>query len=179
MNSNRNIALKGRFTPFDIYIFQTSFILIAIFILFYQILSSDSIANAASIETILCILAFVAMFIFMYCVMTDRYYFYEFSQDKITVHNFLKKHKRDFFYTRIIKIKFIGKIEYPFMYKNYIHILYNENNIQKSYSYQSIQLETKDWIEFIKIMDAQNIIWENSDPENIAFVESQLNRNQV
>jgi hypothetical protein len=175
MNKKKNILLRGRFTPFDIYLLQTCFILIVILILLYQILSSDaSLLDIGNIESILCLFAFTALFAFMYWVLSERYFYYEFSKDRLTVRNVLKKHQHNFFYTDIIKIIFIGKIEYPFIYKNTIHIIFRENNIKKSCDYQSIQLETKDWIDFFKIARSLNIVWEDSDQQNLTYIENHL-----
>jgi len=158
----KNNIIKGSFTPFDKNIFWIAFCIIIAFILLYKIISPDSsITDDEYPKTIIACIAFIGISFFAYWRASDRYYFYAFDQNKILVQNILKKYERNFFYNKIIKIKLIGNIEFPILYKNTIHVIYNEDDVQKLYVYQSIQLETKDWIELITALRTKDIVCED------------------
>lgn len=158
----KNHTIKGGFTPFDKNLFWIAFYIIITFILLYKILSQySSITDDEYQKTILACIGFSGLSLFAYWRASDRYYFYKFEEKNIVVHNILKKYERNFFYHKIIKIKLIGNIEFPILYKNTIHVIYNEDDVQKLYVYQSVQLETKDWIELITTLRAKAIVCED------------------
>ncbi|MGN6647733.1 MAG: hypothetical protein ACTHJT_14525 [Cytophaga sp.] len=170
-----NLIIKGRFNPFDKSLLWIAFSVIVLFILLCQRLSSDApmMINNKLIREIVVCLFFAGFSLLSYWRTSARYYFYELASDKIITRNILKKYERTFLYDNIIKIKLIGNLEFPVLYNNTIHIIYNEKNVQKSYTYQSIQLETKDWQELITALRARNIVCE--DTHNNFFRDSDLN----
>ena len=166
-----NLIIKGRFTPFDKFLFWIAFGIIITFVLLCQILFSDtSMTNNKLLGTISACFAFSGFSLLSYWRASSRYYFYEFDSNKIILRNILKKYKRTFLYDKIVKIKLIGSLEFPVLYDNTIHIIYNEDDIQKSYTYQSIQLETNHWKELITALRARGIVCE--DTHNNFFRDS-------
>jgi len=158
--------IKGSLLSINKLIFWNCFAILLLIYVLYRFLFVDFLRTDEK-ELGLSILGLLGFLAFTHYLLSDEYYYYEFTKKTFVVKSRLKKFRREFYYDRIVLVNVYGYLWMSGFKDNSIEIVYLETP-RKSHIFHSYNLSREDWINLIRAFQELGI--KCCDPSKTFFI---------
>lgn len=146
------MVIKGNFLAWNLKnVIQTfSAIVFSIVCIYLLIFSDIPKGSEKYLELLMATLVFLVIAIFFYRFLASEYYYYELKPDRIIVRNLLWPYYRELAVDSLGFVNLYGNLKTPKMHSLKIEFIYQYNDSEKNFSFESINFDRHDWIKLIQ-----------------------------